>query len=74
MRLVGKIDGTISSFDRADWLTPPFDLGRPPIGGPYYLAAGQSHARTERAAGVYAPGAKCGSAYTSGALAGEACC
>ena len=26
MRLFGKVDGSINRFDRADWLTMPFDL------------------------------------------------
>jgi hypothetical protein len=26
MRLFGRLDGTIDRYDRADWLTPPFDL------------------------------------------------
>jgi len=26
MRLFGKVDGTIDRFDRAGWLTLPFDL------------------------------------------------
>jgi hypothetical protein len=26
MRLFGKVDGTIDRFDRAGWLTPPFDM------------------------------------------------
>lgn len=26
MRLFGKVDNTVDRFDRAQWLTPPFDL------------------------------------------------
>jgi hypothetical protein len=26
MRLFGKITGAVDRYDRADWLTPPFDL------------------------------------------------
>jgi len=26
MRIFGKVDNTIDRFDRAQWLTPPFDL------------------------------------------------
>lgn len=26
MRLFGKVDGTVSRFDRAQWLSQPFDL------------------------------------------------
>lgn len=27
MRLFGRVNGAIDRFDRAEWLTPPFDLG-----------------------------------------------
>lgn len=33
MRLFGKVDGQINRFDRAEWMTPPFDgvfAGRKP--------------------------------------------
>ena len=36
MRLFGKIDGSINRFDRAQWLTSPFDLAflAPVVGAP----------------------------------------
>jgi len=36
MRLFGKIDGSINRFDRAQWLTCPFDLAflAPVVGAP----------------------------------------
>lgn len=36
MRLFGKIDGSVNRFDRAQWLTSPFDLAfvAPAVGTP----------------------------------------
>jgi len=66
VRLFGKVDGSVDRFDRAAWLTPPFDLawGTGIIGGPYGIAAGE----------VFASGCVVGEMYCSGTNAAEVFC
>lgn len=47
MRLFGKVDGTIDRYDRADWLSMPFDLAfgsaATLVYGPLSLSAYEIH-------------------------------
>ncbi len=42
MRLFGIVDGTVDRFDRAGWLTMPFDIAFAPlVTGPFTVVASQ---------------------------------
>jgi hypothetical protein len=64
MRLFGKVDGTVDRFDRAEWLTPPFDLAfstAVAIAGPFRAIA----------ADAYTGGSLASEGETGGSLASE---
>ena len=72
MRLFGKVNGTIDRFDRAQWMTPPFDLALASITlGPFQVEAGQFFSPGAAAGEVHSPGAVAGETYTPGIGAGE---
>lgn len=72
MRLFGKVDGIIDRYDRAEWMTPPFDGAFALIArGPYQVVAGEFFTPGAVAGEVFQPGAVAGETYTPGTRAGE---
>lgn len=75
MRLFGKVDGSIDRYDRAEWLTGPFDLafaaGAAPVPGPYRVAAAQVYSSGATAGQCFSIGAAAGEVFSAGAVAGQ---
>lgn len=74
MRLFGKVDSQINRFDRAQYLTGPFDMAfelTTLVKGPIGLNAAQAYVPGLRAGSVYSPGAQVGQVYVPGMRAGE---
>lgn len=70
MRLFGKVDGQINRFDRAQYLTGPFDLAfaapSNPIYGPIGMEAAQAYVHGMRSAKSRIDGAQACQAVVSG--------
>lgn len=71
MRLFGKVDGTIDRFDRAGWMTGPFDLAFAHVAtGPFRVSAGQGFNSGLQAAQGYTP-TGVGQGFNSGSDTGQ---
>ena len=74
MRLFGKVDGSVDRYDRAEWLSMPFDLAwaNAVVAGPYYIGAAQTFTPGATASEVYEAGAAKAEVFTAGAIKAEA--
>lgn len=70
MRLFGTLDCRANSrFDRAGWLTIPFDIAE--ILGPYTCVAGEIFTPGLAAGEVFGPGARTAQIFNPGAVAAQ---
>lgn len=76
MKLFSLPDGTVDRKDRAQWLTPIFDMSfgaaAAVVNGPYYVSAAGWWIPGQVAGQAYAPGSASGQAYVPGAVKGQA--
>jgi hypothetical protein len=72
MRLVHAPDGTVDRYDRAVWLTLPFDLAFTSVlvTGPFHVEAAQILVPGARRGEVLMPGARRGEVLMPGAQTG----
>lgn len=70
MRLFGTLDCAANSrFDRAGWITIPFDIRNIP--GPYTCVAGEIFTPGFAAGEIFTPGARTAELFTPGAAAAQ---
>jgi len=70
MRLVASPDSVVDRFDRALWLTPPFDLAfLLSAPGTWHLAASQVYVSGATEADAYVPGSTKAEINIAGAIA-----
>ena len=72
MRLFGKVDGSVDRYDRAGWLSCPFDLAfLVATQGPYYVDASQMYVANAAIGEVFSAGARVGEIHAAEPQVGE---
>ena len=72
MRLIASPDGTVDRYDRALWLTPPFDRAFAELViGVFTLVTGEVYLDGPALADIYLDGTLAGEAYSDGVITGE---
>lgn len=74
MLLFGVPDGNVDRFDRAAWLTGPFDLAcsvTTLVAGPYRVVAAGTFSSGAVVGDTFRAGAAAGGSFVSGAVIGQ---
>lgn len=70
MRLFARPNGSVDRYDRAAWLTPPFDLAWG-VHGPYRVAAACTFRSGAARGEVFHSGAAAAGSFRSGVVIGQ---